>query len=125
MLFCEEMNESILPPSYIEALTLPSPDRASTSFKAKEEELKPKLCRMEKTSASYGFHLNGIQGVNGQYIMDVRITKNEQHLIIISNQSGNTRSVSGGEGRSSSQGRSGEWRHCGGGERNKRGAEQP
>ncbi|KAE8299207.1 Na(+)/H(+) exchange regulatory cofactor NHE-RF3 [Larimichthys crocea] len=71
MLFCEEMKESILPPSYIEALTLPSPDRASTSFKAKEEELKPKLCRMEKTSASYGFHLNGIQGVNGQYIMDV------------------------------------------------------
>ncbi|TKS67095.1 Na(+)/H(+) exchange regulatory cofactor NHE-RF3 [Collichthys lucidus] len=66
MLFCEEMKESILPPSYTEALRLPTP-----SFKAKEEELKPKLCRMEKTSAGYGFHLNGIQGVNGQYIMDV------------------------------------------------------
>ncbi|KAG8000594.1 Na(+)/H(+) exchange regulatory cofactor NHE-RF3 [Nibea albiflora] len=73
MLFCEEMKESTLPPSYTEALSLPSPVKASTSVKAKEEEeeLKPKLCRMEKTSAGYGFHLNGIEGVNGQYIMDV------------------------------------------------------
>uniref|UniRef100_A0A3B4AAK4 PDZ domain-containing protein n=1 Tax=Periophthalmus magnuspinnatus TaxID=409849 RepID=A0A3B4AAK4_9GOBI len=37
----------------------------------REEDLKPKLCRMEKTSAGYGFHLNGIQGVCGQYIKEV------------------------------------------------------
>uniref|UniRef100_A0A3B3X515 PDZ domain-containing protein n=1 Tax=Poecilia mexicana TaxID=48701 RepID=A0A3B3X515_9TELE len=34
-------------------------------------ELRPKLCRMEKTSAGYGFHLNGIEGVLGQYITEV------------------------------------------------------
>ncbi|KAK3568342.1 hypothetical protein QTP86_004955 [Hemibagrus guttatus] len=38
---------------------------------AAEEIYKPKLCRMEKTAAGYGFHLNGIQGVNGQYIKEV------------------------------------------------------
>jgi len=32
---------------------------------------KPKLCRLEKTAAGFGFHLNGIQGVNGQYIKEV------------------------------------------------------
>ncbi|XP_058249289.1 Na(+)/H(+) exchange regulatory cofactor NHE-RF3 [Hemibagrus wyckioides] len=38
---------------------------------AAEEIYKPKLCRMEKTAAGYGFHLNGIQGVCGQYIKEV------------------------------------------------------
>ncbi|XP_048827298.1 Na(+)/H(+) exchange regulatory cofactor NHE-RF3 [Brienomyrus brachyistius] len=35
------------------------------------QQLKPKLCRMEKTSSGFGFHLNGIQGVPGQYIQEV------------------------------------------------------
>ncbi|XP_060732220.1 Na(+)/H(+) exchange regulatory cofactor NHE-RF3 isoform X1 [Tachysurus vachellii] len=38
---------------------------------AAEKIYKPKLCRMEKTAAGYGFHLNGIQGVHGQYIKEV------------------------------------------------------
>lgn len=36
---------------------------------------KPKLCRLEKTAAGYGFHLNGIQGVHGQYIKEVGFQK--------------------------------------------------
>lgn len=73
MLFLEETGDSSSPPSYTEALNLPAPVRPSTPVQAKEEELKPKLCRMEKTPAGYGFHLNGIVGVSGQLIKDVRI----------------------------------------------------
>ncbi|XP_071370398.1 Na(+)/H(+) exchange regulatory cofactor NHE-RF3-like [Centroberyx affinis] len=71
MLFWEEMNGLTAPPSYTEAVHLPAPVRPSTPVKEREEELKPKLCKMEKTSAGYGFHLNGIQGVCGQYIKEV------------------------------------------------------
>lgn len=71
MLYWEEMKASNSPPSYTEAINLPAPARPS--IQEREEELKPKLCKMEKTSAGYGFHLNGIQGVCGQYIKEVRL----------------------------------------------------
>ncbi|KAM9851227.1 Na(+)/H(+) exchange regulatory cofactor NHE-RF3 [Aulostomus maculatus] len=67
----EERKDSVLPPSYTEALNLPTIARPPTPVQEREEELKPKLCKMEKTSAGYGFHLNGIQGVYGQYIKEV------------------------------------------------------
>ncbi|XP_034742037.1 Na(+)/H(+) exchange regulatory cofactor NHE-RF3 [Etheostoma cragini] len=70
MLFLEEMDSSS-PPSYTEAINLPVPVRPSTPVQERKEELKPKLCKMEKTSAGYGFHLNSIQGVPGQYIKEV------------------------------------------------------
>lgn len=69
MLFLEERNDSLSPPSYTEAVNLPR-----IPVKETEEELKPKLCKMEKSSAGYGFHLNGIQGVCGQHIKEVRLT---------------------------------------------------
>ncbi|XP_060909443.1 Na(+)/H(+) exchange regulatory cofactor NHE-RF3 [Labrus mixtus] len=71
MLFLEEFQDSNLPPSYTEAIKLPAPVQPSIPVEVRKEELKPKLCKMEKTAAGYGFHLNGIQGVCGQYIMDV------------------------------------------------------
>ncbi|XP_014858411.1 PREDICTED: Na(+)/H(+) exchange regulatory cofactor NHE-RF3-like [Poecilia mexicana] len=71
MLFWEEMKGSNSPPSYTEALSLPAPAQKSMAGRDKTEELRPKLCRMEKTSAGYGFHLNGIEGVLGQYITEV------------------------------------------------------
>lgn len=70
MLFYEEMEDSNLPPSYIEAINTPSV-QSSTPKQERKEELKPKLCKMEKTSASFGFHLNGVQGMLGQYIKEV------------------------------------------------------
>lgn len=106
MLFLKEMIDSTAPPSYTEALNLPAPVRPSGSVQ--ESKVKPKLCKMEKTSAGYGFHLNGIQGVCGQYIKEVRTTRNVHRLIVnISNQRGKTHFVSGGEGRSGRQGGSG------------------
>nr|XP_019945680.1 PREDICTED: Na(+)/H(+) exchange regulatory cofactor NHE-RF3 [Paralichthys olivaceus] len=66
LLFWEEMKDS--PPSYTEAINLPAPVQQPTPVQEREEKLKPKLCKMERTSAGYGFHLNGIQGVHGQYI---------------------------------------------------------
>ncbi|XP_054887513.1 Na(+)/H(+) exchange regulatory cofactor NHE-RF3 [Poeciliopsis prolifica] len=71
MLFWEEMKDSNSPPSYTEALTLPAPGQTSMPVRDKTEELRPKLCRMEKTSAGFGFHLNGIDGLLGQYISEV------------------------------------------------------
>ncbi|KAM7380379.1 hypothetical protein PAMP_003681 [Pampus punctatissimus] len=71
MLFWEERKECISPPSYTEAINLPAPVRPSIPVQEREEELKPKLCKMEKGAAGYGFHLNGIQGVCGQYIKEV------------------------------------------------------
>uniref|UniRef100_A0A8C5BS86 PDZ domain-containing protein n=1 Tax=Gadus morhua TaxID=8049 RepID=A0A8C5BS86_GADMO len=56
MLYWEETKGSASPPSYSDQ---------------KEEELKPKLCKMQKTSAGYGFHINGIRGVCGQHIEEV------------------------------------------------------
>lgn len=75
MLYWEEMKGSNSPPSYTEALSLPAPARPSTPVPESRDELKPKLCKMEKTSAGYGFHLNGLQGVCGQYIKEVRIQR--------------------------------------------------
>ncbi|KAF7658883.1 hypothetical protein LDENG_00005640 [Lucifuga dentata] len=71
MIFFEEMKGSIPPPSYTEAVNLPAPVRPATPVQERDEQLKPKLCRMEKTPAGYGFHLNGIQGVWGQSIKQV------------------------------------------------------
>ncbi|XP_029314745.1 Na(+)/H(+) exchange regulatory cofactor NHE-RF3 [Cottoperca gobio] len=71
MLFLEEMMGSNELPSYTEALNLPAPVRQPTPVKGREEELKPKLCKMEKTPGGYGFHLNGIQGLSGQHIKEV------------------------------------------------------
>ncbi|KAJ0005559.1 hypothetical protein NQD34_015453 [Periophthalmus magnuspinnatus] len=71
MLFWEEMKGLTSPPSYNEAVTIPAAHRPPSPVQDREEDLKPKLCRMEKTSAGYGFHLNGIQGVCGQYIKEV------------------------------------------------------
>ncbi|XP_028993634.1 Na(+)/H(+) exchange regulatory cofactor NHE-RF3 [Betta splendens] len=71
MLYWDEMKGSNSPPSYTEALSLPAPAQPRTPVPERREELKPKLCKMEKTSAGYGFHLNGIQGLCGQYIKEV------------------------------------------------------
>ncbi|CAB1448332.1 unnamed protein product [Pleuronectes platessa] len=68
MLFWEEMKGSNSPPSYTEAINLPATVQQASQVQVKEEELKPKLCRMERTSAGYGFHLKGIQGIHGQYL---------------------------------------------------------
>lgn len=70
MLFYEEMEDSNSPPSYIEAINSPSV-QSSTPKQERKEELKPKLCKMEKTSAGFGFHLNGVQGMFVQYIKEV------------------------------------------------------
>ncbi|XP_061698373.1 Na(+)/H(+) exchange regulatory cofactor NHE-RF3 [Syngnathoides biaculeatus] len=75
MLFWEEKKDSVYPPSYSEATTFPAlfktPPTAEERKTEEGAELKPKLCKMEKTAAGYGFHLNGIQGVFGQYIKEV------------------------------------------------------
>ncbi|XP_008296964.1 Na(+)/H(+) exchange regulatory cofactor NHE-RF3 [Stegastes partitus] len=72
MLFWEDMKDSHSPPSYTEAITLPTGGVQQPKHNHEnEEELKPKLCKLEKTSGTFGFHLNGIQGVSGQYITEV------------------------------------------------------
>ncbi|XP_034417639.1 Na(+)/H(+) exchange regulatory cofactor NHE-RF3 [Cyclopterus lumpus] len=73
MVFLEGMNldDSNSPPSYREALNLPARVQPSTPVQSRKEELKPKLCKMEKASTGYGFHLNGIMGVSGHYIKEV------------------------------------------------------
>uniref|UniRef100_A0A672K4G5 Na(+)/H(+) exchange regulatory cofactor NHE-RF3-like n=1 Tax=Sinocyclocheilus grahami TaxID=75366 RepID=A0A672K4G5_SINGR len=67
LLYWEEMRGS--PPSYPahEAEAIPAPAVPAPA----DVDHKPKLCRLEKTAAGFGFHLNGIQGVNGQYIKEV------------------------------------------------------
>ncbi|KAF0026550.1 hypothetical protein F2P81_021287 [Scophthalmus maximus] len=72
MLFWDDMKDSNSPPSYTEAINLPAPVQPSTPVQKREEELKPKLCKMEKTPVGYGFHLNGIQGVYGHYVKVVK-----------------------------------------------------
>ncbi|XP_056611134.1 Na(+)/H(+) exchange regulatory cofactor NHE-RF3 [Triplophysa dalaica] len=52
------------PAVHVPVSAVPAPIPAETVHK-------PKLCRLEKTAAGYGFHLNGIQGVHGQYIKEV------------------------------------------------------
>lgn len=71
ILFWEEMKESNSPPSYTEAMKMPASVQPSSSAQEKEKDLRPKMCRLEKTSVGYGFHLNGIEGVFGQYIQEV------------------------------------------------------
>lgn len=99
MLFWDEMNDSNSPPSYTEALNLPAPVRPSTAVQKREEGFKPKLCKMETTSAGYGFHLNGIQGESGHYIKEVRI-KGVPTMQLLPFESKVVRQqfVSGGEG---------------------------
>jgi hypothetical protein len=67
LFYLEEIMESLLPatppPSYPESVPAPVPDPVTTDLL--------KLCKMEKTSTGYGFHLNGIQGVFGQYVKEV------------------------------------------------------
>ncbi|TSL16103.1 Na(+)/H(+) exchange regulatory cofactor NHE-RF3 [Bagarius yarrelli] len=69
LIYWEEMRSSLLQTSN------PEPEHNATPVPAMPEPVEkvyePKLCRMEKTAAGYGFHLNGIQGVYGQYIKDV------------------------------------------------------
>lgn len=71
MLFLEE-KKKFSPPSYTEAITLPQVQPPARGHD-REEELKPKLCKMIKTTGGYGFHLNGVQGVYGQHIKEVRL----------------------------------------------------
>uniref|UniRef100_A0A3B1KAJ8 PDZ domain containing 1 n=1 Tax=Astyanax mexicanus TaxID=7994 RepID=A0A3B1KAJ8_ASTMX len=60
------------PPPFPEATPAPeTPLSSPVPPYPGEEYYKPKLCRLVKTSTGYGFHLNGIQGVHGQYIKDV------------------------------------------------------
>ncbi|KAG1945508.1 Na(+)/H(+) exchange regulatory cofactor NHE-RF3 [Pimephales promelas] len=70
LLYWEEMRGSL--PGYPEhepAPAVPAPVPAVPV--PSDVDHKPKLCRLEKTAAGFGFHLNGIQGVNGQYIKEV------------------------------------------------------
>lgn len=77
MLFLEDMKDSNSPPSYGEIITLPIDTRSSTPELGRREDAKPRLCRMERTSTGYGFHLNGIEGLQGHYISEVRITNRD------------------------------------------------
>ncbi|XP_076858014.1 Na(+)/H(+) exchange regulatory cofactor NHE-RF3 [Brachyhypopomus gauderio] len=58
-------------PEMIQAEAEPHPHPVPAAPVPAERAYKPKLCRLEKTGAGYGFHLNGIQGVQGQYIKQV------------------------------------------------------
>lgn len=69
MLCLEEMRGSLPQSSNLEPAHNVSPVPAIPD--AAEEIYKPKLCCMEKTAAGFGFHLNGIQGMHGQYIKEV------------------------------------------------------
>lgn len=71
MVFWEDMHDTNLPPSYTEATKSPAAVQPPPSVED-TRELKPKLCRMEREAEGFGFHLNGIQGVCGQYIKEVR-----------------------------------------------------
>lgn len=72
LLFLDSLNDPNLPPSYSEALYLPTHAHPSTPEPDRREELKPKLCRMQKSSGSFGFHLNGIEGKDGHFLSEVR-----------------------------------------------------
>lgn len=78
LLYWEEMRGFLRPPSN------PEPEVNVTPIPAMPETAeiiyKPKLCRMEKTPAGFGFHLNGIQGVYGQYIKEVKRTQKTDYL---------------------------------------------
>lgn len=78
MLFYDTLNDHSLPPSYSEALYLPSRAKPSTPEAEKTEELEPKLCRMQKISGTFGFHLNCIQGIDEHFLSEVRHMKTTQ-----------------------------------------------
>lgn len=78
MLFHDTLNDHSLPPSYSEALYLPSHAKPATPEPENTEELEPKLCKMQKSSGSFGFHLNGVQGKDGHFISEVRSIKTTQ-----------------------------------------------
>lgn len=108
LIYWEEMNNSNSPPSYTEAITTPVAMRPATLAQEKKKELKLKLCRLEKTSAGFGFRLNGVQGLYGQHIKEVRVEKTSAVLnVTVYNKWNKKRFVSGGEGRSSRQSRHG------------------
>ncbi|XP_064182606.1 Na(+)/H(+) exchange regulatory cofactor NHE-RF3 [Anguilla rostrata] len=81
LLYWEEMRGSLpqpTPPASPKATTkpitvLPANDPAPAPIpapaKPSEDSYKPKLCKLEKTSSGYGFHLNGIMGQTGQYFI--------------------------------------------------------
>ncbi|CAL9690105.1 unnamed protein product [Knipowitschia caucasica] len=73
MIYWDEMKDVTSPPSYNEVVNRPTAVRPPSPVPVRDsdENLKPKLCKMVKTSSGYGFHLNGIQGVCGQYIKEV------------------------------------------------------
>lgn len=75
LLFLDALNDSSLPPSYSEALYLPTHAQPSTPEPDRREELKPKLCRMQKSSGTFGFHLNGIEEKDGHFLSEVRMIK--------------------------------------------------
>lgn len=72
MLFHDTLNDRSLPPSYSEALYLPALANPSAPEPEKPEDLEPKLCRMRKNSGTFGFHLNGVQGIDGHFFTEVR-----------------------------------------------------
>lgn len=78
MLFHDTLEDHSLPPSYSEALYLPLHSKPSTLEPEKTEELEPKLCRMRKSSGTFGFHLNGLTGQDGHFISEVRSIKTTQ-----------------------------------------------
>ncbi|XP_066542445.1 Na(+)/H(+) exchange regulatory cofactor NHE-RF3 isoform X2 [Hoplias malabaricus] len=83
LLYWEEMRSSQPKPSQPkpEPSPVPAPEPTPVPVPAAspapavpppaEESYKPKMCHLKKTAAGYGFHLNGIQGVHGQYIKEV------------------------------------------------------
>ncbi|KAJ8409944.1 hypothetical protein AAFF_G00209850 [Aldrovandia affinis] len=58
-------------PKPVTPIPEPSPAPSPALAQPTTDDYKPKLCKLEKTVAGFGFHLNGIQGVPGQYIKEV------------------------------------------------------
>ncbi|XP_036396653.1 Na(+)/H(+) exchange regulatory cofactor NHE-RF3 [Megalops cyprinoides] len=77
LLYWEEMRGSLpqpSPPASPKPVTLAPESSPAPPLAAAQpitEDYKPKLCKLEKISSGYGFHLNGTQGVPGQYIKEV------------------------------------------------------
>lgn len=82
-LFLDSLNDPNLPPSYSEALYLPKHAQPSTSESDRRGELKPKLCRMQRSSGSFGFHLNGIEGKDGHFLSEVRMIKTAPPMAVL------------------------------------------
>ncbi|XP_066562252.1 Na(+)/H(+) exchange regulatory cofactor NHE-RF3 [Amia ocellicauda] len=83
LLFWEEMKdcfdsapEKVRPTHQQEAqqssavpVQLPSPTPPPPS--EEQKDYKPKLCKLRKTTGGFGFHLNAIQGIQGQFVKEV------------------------------------------------------